>query len=137
MKDFFLIDSSKYVQVGFLLTYTRYFIIYHYQVERLESERSRLKSQIEAERQRADKASHKLANHQKADRKGTLVVKCEIETQHSQSEEKVTQLQQELDKVSYWDFNCAELFIFNMVLMSLSVLSLNNSVIMQFILHGR
>ena len=97
------------------LTYTWCFIVYHYQVERLESERSRLKSQIEAERQRADKASHKLANHQKADRKGTLVVKCEIETQHSQSEEKVTQLQQELDKVSYWDFNCAELFIFNMV----------------------
>ena len=123
--------------VGFLLTYTLCYIIYHYQVERLESERSRLKSQIEAERQRADKASHKLANHQKADRKGTLVVKCEIETQHSQSEVKVTQLQQELDKVSYWDFNYAELFIFNMVLMSLSVLSLNNSVIMQFILHGR
>ena len=118
------------------LTYTWCFIVYHYQVERLESERSRLKSQIEAERQRADKASHKLANHQKADRKGTLVVKCEIETQHSQSEEKVTQLQQELDKVGDCDCRCAE-FIFHMVCMYLSVLSLNNIVVMRWILPDR
>lgn len=69
-------------------------------MERLESERDRLQSQIEEERKRADKASHQLSSHHKANRQGTLVVKCEIETQHVQSEERVADLQNQLDKVS-------------------------------------
>ncbi|XP_067931851.1 citron rho-interacting kinase-like isoform X2 [Watersipora subatra] len=68
-------------------------------LERLESERKLLESQREEERRRADNALQQLSNYQRADRKGTLVVKCEIETQHVQSEERVSQLQDQLDKV--------------------------------------
>ena len=66
----------------------------------MESERARLQSQIDEERRKADKASQQLSNYHKADRQGTLVVKCEIETQHVQKEERFTELQQQLDKVS-------------------------------------
>lgn len=93
----------------------------------MENERSHLKSQIEAERQRADKASQQLSNYHKADRKGTLVVKCEIETQRSQSDEKVHQLQLELDKVwepGYTNFVHADVVCPNVKVNSHSLLFL-------------
>ena len=71
----------------------------------MESERARLQSQIDEERRKADKASQQLSNYHKADRQGTLVVKCEIETQHVQKEERFTELQQQLDKVSVLAIN--------------------------------
>jgi len=70
-------------------------MINHFQAERLDGENNRLKSLVEIERQRADKANQLLSES----RKGTLIVKCEIETQHVQSEGRVTDLQMQLDKV--------------------------------------
>ena len=82
----------------------------------MESERARLQSQIDEERRKADKASQQLSNYHKADRQGTLVVKCEIETQHVQKEERFTELQQQLDKVSVLAINVHYLWYYSLVM---------------------
>jgi len=72
-----------------------YRLRHFFQIELLNSENNWLKSLVEVERQQADKANQLLSES----REGTLVLKCEMETQHVLSERRVTDLQMQLDKV--------------------------------------
>lgn len=65
----------------------------------MEDECGRLQSALGAERHRADSLASQLSSQQKADRRGTLIVKCEIETKHQQRDARFSALQDQLDQV--------------------------------------
>lgn len=67
------------------------------------AECSRLQADLDAEKKRADEAASHVKSQKRADRKGAVVVRCEIETQYTQHEEKLNELQSKLDQVGNID----------------------------------